>query len=167
MRNKNVSLMTKAAIIAALYVIFTMIANALGLANHAIQLRFSEALCILPLFSFSAVPGLYIGCLVANLLTGAGIWDVVFGSVATLIGACGTYLLRKKRWLAMLFPVLANIIAVPLIMKYGYGISWYYGGRDYSLIYFAVTVGIGELLSVYGLGSVLYKTLLPYRGIMF
>ena len=78
MRKKSVTMITQAAIIAALYVVLTMIANMLGLANYAIQVRFSEALCVLPYFTFAAVPGLYVGCLIANLLTGAAIWDILF-----------------------------------------------------------------------------------------
>ena len=69
MRNRNVTMITQGAIIAALYVVLTMIANALGLANHAIQIRFSEALCILPFFTMAAIPGLSVGCLISNILT--------------------------------------------------------------------------------------------------
>ena len=90
MRNKNVTFMVQAAIIAALYVVLTFVANALGLASHTIQVRFSEALCILPFFTPAAIPGLWIGCLIANLATGAVIWDIIFGSIATLLGAIGT-----------------------------------------------------------------------------
>ncbi len=167
MRNKNVTMMTQAAIIAALYVVLTMIANALGLANHAIQVRFSEALCILPYFTMAAIPGLYVGCLIANLLTGAAIWDIFFGSLATLIGAFGTYLLRKHRFLMTLPPVIANVVIVPLVLRYGYGITWEYEGIDMSIPYFATTVGIGEIISVCVLGILLLKVLLPYKNVIF
>lgn len=167
MRNKNVTVITQAAIIAALYVILTMIANALGLANYAIQVRFSEALCILPFFTVAAIPGLTLGCLLANLLTGALVWDVLFGSLATLIGAIGTYLLRKHKFLMTLPPVIANAVIVPLVLRYGYGITWEFDGVDWSIPYFVTTIGIGELISVCFLGGVLLNALLPYRNIIF
>jgi len=167
MRNRNVTIMTQAAIIAALYVVLTMVANAMGLANYAIQVRFSEALCVLPYFTFAAVPGLSIGCLIANLLTGAAIWDVVFGSLATLLGAIGSYLLRKNRVLVTLPPVIANAVIVPMVLRYGYGITWEYNGIDYSILYFAATVGMGELISVCILGSALLRLLRPYKNMIF
>jgi len=167
MRNKNVTVITQAAIIAALYVVLTMIANALGLANYAIQVRFSEALCILPFFTVAAIPGLTLGCLLANLLTGALVWDVLFGSVATLIGAVGTYLLRKHKFLMTLPPVIANAVIVPLVLRYGYGITWEFDGVDWSIPYFVTTVGIVEIVSIRVLGSVLLKVLLPYKNIIF
>ncbi|MBQ2901792.1 MAG: QueT transporter family protein [Agathobacter sp.] len=167
MRNKNVSMITQGAIIAALYVVLTMIANAMGLANYAIQVRFSEALCILPFFTVAAIPGLTIGCLISNLLTGAMIWDVLFGSLATLIGAMGTYLLRKHKVLMTFPPVIANTVIVPLVLRYGYGLAWEYQGVDWSIPYFATTVGIGEIISVGVLGSVLLNALLPYKNIIF
>ena len=83
MRDKKVTFIVQAAVIAALYVVLTFVANALGLASHTIQVRFSEALCILPVFTPAAIPGLWIGCLLANLLTGAVIYDVIFGSIAS------------------------------------------------------------------------------------
>ena len=167
MRNKNVTIITQAAIIAALYVVLTMIANAMGLANYAVQVRFSEALCILPFFTVAAIPGLTLGCLLANVLTGALVWDVIFGSLATLLGAIGTYLLRKHKILMAIPPILANVVIVPLVLRYGYGITWLFEGVDYSLLYFAVTVGIGELVSVGFLGGVLLNALLPYKNVIF
>ena len=167
MRNKNVTMITQAAIIAALYVVLTLIANALGLAKFAVQVRFSEALCILPFFTPAAVPGLYVGCLIANIITGAGIWDIIFGSLATLIGAVGTYLLRKHRFLMTLPPVVANMLIIPFILRYGYGIIWMYDGMDLALPFYALTVGAGEVISICILGSILLKVLLPYRNVIF
>lgn len=167
MRNKKVTMITQGAIIAALYVVLTMIANAMGLANYAIQVRFSEALCVLPFFTAAAIPGLTIGCLISNLLTGAMVWDVLFGSLATLIGAIGTYLLRKHKFLMTLPPVIANAVIVPMVLRYGYGMIWEYQGVDWSIPYFVTTVGIGEIISVCVLGSVLLKALLPYKNIIF
>ena len=84
--NKKIKFITQAAVIAALYTVLTFIANALGLANQAIQVRISEALTILPVFTPAAIPGLFAGCLLSNVLTGCALLDVVFGSLATLIG---------------------------------------------------------------------------------
>ena len=102
--------LTNAAIIAAVYIVLTLITNALGLANGAIQVRISEALCALPMFTPAAIPGLFIGCLLSNIFTGCVIWDVIFGSLATLIGAVFTYNLRKYRRLALLPPIISNTI---------------------------------------------------------
>ena len=88
-RQKTVQL-TQAAIIAALYIVLTFIANALGLANFAVQVRFSESLTILPYFTKAAIPGLFIGCLLSNILTGCALPDILFGSLATLLGALVT-----------------------------------------------------------------------------
>lgn len=167
MKKISVTMITQAAIIAALYVVLTMLANALGLANYAIQVRFSEALCILPYFTVAAVPGLYVGCLIANILTGAAVWDILFGSLATLIGAIGSYLLRKHKFLLTLPPVIANMVIVPLVLRYGYGFTWTYEGKDLAIPYFAATVGIGEIISICILGSILLKVLLPYKNILF
>lgn len=167
MRNKKVTMITQGAIIAALYVVLTLIANAMGLSNYAIQVRFSEALCILPYFTFAAVPGLTVGCLIANIMTGALVWDVFFGSLATLIGAVGTYLLRKHKILMFFPPILANMIIVPFVLRYGYGFTWMFHDVEWSIPYFALTVGIGEIISVGILGSVLLKALLPYKTILF
>ncbi len=158
---KKVTLITQAAMIAALYVVLTLIAGALGLDHYAIQLRFSEALTILPFFTPAAVPGLFVGCLLSNLLTGCIIWDVVFGSLATLVGAIFTYSLRKKsKWLAPVPPIVANIIVVPLVLAYAYRF-------DGSIPYFMVTVGLGEIASCGVLGMLLLFTLEKYKTKIF
>ena len=104
-------------LIAALYVVLTWIANALGLASGAIQVRFSEALTILPVLTTAAIPGVTVGCLLANLLTGCAPWDVVLGTLATLIGAMGTWWMRKKPRLAWIPPVVSNTLVVPLVLN--------------------------------------------------
>lgn len=103
MRNKKVLFITQGAVIAAIYVVLTYIVSLLGLTNGVIQVRLSEALTILPVFTPAAIPGLVVGCVISNILTGAVIWDVIFGSLATLIGAVGTYLLRKHH--RILYPL--------------------------------------------------------------
>ncbi len=156
MNKKNSILLldlTQGAMIAALYVVLTFIANLAGLASGVIQVRLSEALTIFPVFTAAAVPGLAVGCVLANLLTGCAIWDVVFGSLATLIGAVGTRLLRKKSpVLAVLPPILSNIIIVPLVLQRVYGVEDAYW-------YLAMTVGAGEIISCGVLGLLLYRSL--------
>ena len=117
MRNKKVLFLTQAAVIAAIYVVLTIFISAFNLASGAIQVRISEALTILPFFTPAAIPGLAIGCLLSNLLTGAAVYDVVFGSLATLLGAVGTYLLRKHKFLCTLPPVIANMVIIPFVLR--------------------------------------------------
>ena len=118
MNHKKVLFLTQAAMIAALYAVLTFLANALGLASGAIQVRFSEALCILPFFTPAAIPGLFTGCLLSNILTGCALPDIIFGSIATLTGALGSYALRRQKWLVPVPPILANAVIVPFILKY-------------------------------------------------
>ncbi len=160
-RNNKALFITHSAIIAALYVVLTYAASIMGLSNGAIQIRFSEALTILPFFTPAAIPGLFIGCLLANILSGAVIWDIIFGSLATLIGAFFTYTLRKKsKWLAPVPPIISNIVIVPLVLTYAYGVP------D-GLPYLMLTVGIGEVISCGILGMVLLKCLEKYRNHIF
>lgn len=160
MKNTNVTKVTYAAIIAALYVVLTMAAQALGIASGTIQVRLSEALTVLPYFTATAIPGLAIGCLIANLITGCAIWDIVFGSIATLIGAVGTYLLRKVKWAAPIPPIIANTLIVPFVLIYTYGV-------EESLPFLMLTVGIGEIISAGILGTILLKALNKNRNFIF
>ena len=161
MNKKNIYLLTQAAIIAALYVVLTFIANAFGLANYSVQVRFSEALTILPFFTPAAIPGLFIGCLISNILTGCAIPDIIFGSLATLIAAFGTWKLRGigNVFLSPLPPILANTIIVPFVLRYAYGI------RPLWLSF--LTVGAGEIISCGILGLLLAFTLNKYRAQIF
>ena len=117
--NRSVKYITQGAVIAALYVVLVQVFNYWSFGP--IQFRIAEAFTILPYFTPAAIPGLFLGCIIANLLGGAIIWDIVFGSIATLIGAVGTYLLRKYKWAAPIPPILANTIIVPFVLKYAYG----------------------------------------------
>ena len=147
--HKRTVFICQGAVIAAAYVALTMVARVFGLDSHVIQVRFSEMLCILPIFTPAAIPGLTLGCLCSNLLTGA-IWqDVIFGTLATLLGALGTRALRRFKWLAPIPPMLSNTIIIPFVLAYGY----HFEG---ALPYFMLTVGIGEIISVYILGMLLY-----------
>ena len=151
--------LVQAAMIAALYIVLTFIANALGLANQAIQVRFSEALTILPYFTPAAIPGLFVGCLLSNLLTGCALPDIIFGSLATAVGAFFTYKLRKYKWLAPIPPIAANAIVVPFVLLYAYGIK--------PLWFSFITVTIGEIISCGVLGMLLLFALNKYRGRLF
>ena len=146
-------------VIAALYVVLTMIAAAMGLASGAIQVRLSEALTILPVFTAAAVPGLTVGCVLANMITGCAAWDVVFGSLATLLGAVGTRLLRNRPHLAWIPPVVSNMAIVPIVLMKVYGVpdAWWY---------LVLTVGAGEMIACGVLGMLLYHALEKKPGIM-
>lgn len=153
-RNKT-KFITHAAIIAALYVVLTYLTSLFGLASGPVQCRLSEALCILPVFTPAAVPGLFVGCLLSNLLTGGMILDVVFGSIATLIGAAGTYCLamrKANKYLYTLPAVVSNTLIIPLVLKYAYAL-------DGALWYFIITVCVGEIISCGVLGMLLYFSL--------
>ncbi len=165
MYRKHLRNLTVAAMVAALYVLFTWLSSVLGLSSQPIQLRFSEALCILPHFTPAAIPGLFIGCLLANLLTNAMIWDIVFGSLATLIGALGTYALRRHKWLSPLPPIVANAIIIPLVIAYS---TLAPEAITLPLLLgYAATVGIGEILSCGVLGLLLLGTLEKYKNQLF
>ena len=141
---------TEASAVAALYVAITIVIGPLG--NAAIQCRISEAMCILPIFTPAAIPGLTIGCLISNIATGCLWQDVLFGTLATLIGAAGARLLRRIWWLTPIPTVLANTIIVPFVLSYAYGVP---DGIPFLML----TVGIGEVISAYVLGIVLYFAL--------
>ncbi len=165
MRNYKVLFLVQAALIAALYVVLTLFANALGLASSVIQVRFSEALTILPFFTPAAIPGLWIGCVLANILVGALPLDVVFGSLATLIGAIGSYYIGRRfrgrfKWFITLPPIIANTIIVPFILAYIYQFEG-------SILFFMVTVCIGEIISVGILGMILLTILNQYGHSIF
>ena len=151
---------TQAGLIASLYTVLTLFVGAFGLANGAIQLRISEALCVLPFFTPAAIPGLAIGCLISNLITGCLWQDVLFGTLATLLGAVGASLLRRTPYLVPLPTVLSNTLIIPYVLAYAYGFE---GG----VAYFMLTVGIGELLSAYVCGMALLVTVKPYGHKIF
>ncbi|MBP3617626.1 MAG: QueT transporter family protein [Lachnospiraceae bacterium] len=140
--------LTTAAIIAALYVVFTGISAMLGLASGVIQVRLSEALTVLPFFTPAAVPGVTVGCFLANLLTGAPLPDVIFGTLATFLGVLGASLLRKHKYLIAIPTILSNALIIPLVLQYAYGVP------D-AFWYLMLTVGAGEVISAGILGGLL------------
>ena len=129
MRSRRVKYITQAAMIATIYVVLTLFISAFNLASGAIQIRISEALTVLPVFTPAAIPGLFIGCFISNLMSGGMLLDVIFGSLATLFGACGTYLLRKWKWAVPIPPILSNALIVPFVLAYVYHIP---GGVPFS-----------------------------------
>ena len=152
--------MVHGAVIAAIYVVLTILFAPISFGP--VQFRISEALCVLPYFTPAAVPGVFLGCLLSNLLCGAAALDVVFGSLATLIGAVGSYYLGKKnKWLVCVPPILSNTIIVPWVLRYAYGST--------DLIPYAMlTVGIGEILAIGVLGNILLVTLeRHYKAVLF
>lgn len=160
MKDQRIKLICQGGIIAALYLALTLLANALGLANYAVQVRFSESLTILPYFTPAAGPGLFVGCLLSNILTGCALPDIIFGSLATLIGAVATYMLRNKsKWLAPLPAIVSNAIIVPFVLLYAYGIE--------PLWFSFVTVTAGEIISCGVLGMLLLNALRKYDSVLF
>ena len=151
MKNKKLVFICQAAVIAALYVVLTYVFSAF--ASGVIQVRVSEALTILPAFTPAAIPGLVIGCLLSNTLTGCVLLDIIFGSVATLIGALGSYALRRHTWLVPIPPIVSNMIIVPFVLRYAYGAT------D-AFPFMIATVGAGEIISCYLLGMILYLSLI-------
>ena len=160
MKTTRVRFMTQAAMIAAIYVVLTIFISAFNLASGAIQIRISEALTILPAFTPAAIPGLFLGCLISNLITGAMLPDIIFGSLATLLGALGSYFVRKWKWAVPVPPILSNMIIIPFILAYVYQMP---GGVPY----FILTIGVGEMISCGALGMILYGTIAKYRNVLF
>ena len=145
--------------IAAMYLVVTNLTSFMSF--HDIQLRLMEALCILAVFTPVAIPALFIGCFFANLISGAPWADVVFGSLATLIGAYGTWKLRhKKPYIAIIPPIVANAVIVPFILRFAYGI-------DKPIPMMMLTVGLGEVCSCGVLGLILYRILYRHKEKLF
>ena len=159
MKNKNLLFMTQAAMIAAIYVALTYLFAPISFSE--IQIRIAEALTILPVFTPAAVPGLFIGCLIGNTVSGALLPDIVCGSLATLIGAFFTWKLRNAHpFLATVPPIVANTLVVPFVLKYAYLV-------DLPIPFMMLTVCIGEILSCGVLGLILYYALRPHKELIF
>ena len=136
---------TRAALIAAIYTVLTGISYLMGLDKGVIQLRLSEALAFLPCFVPAAVPGLFVGCLISNIVFGAALPDIIFGSLATLIGALGTYALKKYPALAPLPAILANALIIPPLLIIAYNAAE-------SYLFILLTVTAGEALTCAAMG---------------
>ena len=145
MKKKSTLFLTQAAVIAALYVALTYISNALGLAYNAVQFRLSEILTVLPVFTPAAIPGLTIGCLIANISSPFGIIDILCGALATFLASVTTYALRNVTFkgipvLSTLPPVLFNALIIGAEI-------WYLEGRTAEIfIISALQVAAGQIV---------------------
>lgn len=158
MKSKSTLFLVQAAAIGAIYVVLTLVFAPLSFGE--VQIRFSEALTVLPYFTPAAIPGLFVGCIIANFLGGAIPIDILFGSIATLIGAVFTYSLRSNKWLAPIPPIVANTVIVPFVLYYGYGVNL-------PIPFMMLTVGAGEVVSCGVIGMVLLTALSKYRHTIF
>lgn len=158
MKNKKLLYLVQSSMIAAIYVVLLMVFKPIG--SGAIQVRIAEALTILPYFTPAAIPGLWVGCFLGNFLAGNHILDIVFGSLATLIAAYGSYKLRGHKFFVPLPPIIANMIVVPWVLRYAYDIP------D-AIPFLMLTIGIGEVLSCGVIGLALLFALNNYRQFIF
>ena len=171
MKNKKVVYLTHAAVIAALYAVLTVAQNNLipGSASAAIQFRVAEVLCVLAIYTPAAIPGLTIGCVIANLssvVAGLGVYDLVFGSLASLLAALTMYGLRNVRIFklpipALLMPALFNGLIV------GFEIDFFFiGSMSFNFTDFLIQggcVALGELAVLFILG-IPFTILLDKKG---
>ena len=158
--SKEILFIAQAGIIAALYTVITVMVATVNLASGAIQFRISEALCVLPFFTPAAVPGVILGCFISNFVTASAVPDIIFGTLATAIGAVFSYKLRNHRFLVTLPPVVANVLIIPFVLKFAYGIPG-------TIPFFMLTVGAGEVIACVILGSILITALMPVRKYIF
>ncbi len=159
MKHSPARYIVRGAVVAALYVVLTLLSTLVGLSSGAIQFRFSEALCVLPALMPEAIPGLFVGCMISNLIASGMPLDILCGSLATLIGTVGAYFLRKYKYLVPLPTVLANVAIIPLLLKYVYdfpGAYWY----------FVLTIAAGEIVCAYILGVMLYGVMNRYKHLL-
>lgn len=163
-RYKKTEFIITGALIAAAYAGLTYISNVFGLAYGPIQLRVSEVLTILPVFSPAAIPGLTLGCFIANIGS-FNAADMVFGTAATLLAALLTYIFRDIKFkkiplLSMFMPVIVNAIVI------GFEIALFFLPEGYSLWGFVISglqVGLGELIVCYVFGIPFYLVVKKYR----
>lgn len=154
----SVRYLTTAGVIAAVYIVLCLVFRPISFGP--IQCRIAEALVILPYFTPAAVPGLAVGCFLGNVVCGADIFDIIFGTLATLLGAAGSRLVRKKKFLTALPPVLSNTLIVSPVVTYVYST-----GESFLVI--AAGVFAGELIAAGILGTLLLILLDRYRNQIF
>ena len=145
--------------IAAIYVVLTLVFAPIS--YGPVQVRVAEALTILPLFTPAAIPGLFVGCVLANILGGGIIWDIIFGSLATLIGAVIGYRLRHNQWLVPIPAIVSNTAIVPFVLRYGYGV------KDMPFMLLVLSIAVGEIAGCIILGEILASALRPHRKVLF
>jgi Predicted membrane protein len=149
---------TQAAIIAAIYTVLVIVFNFISFGP--IQVRIAEALTILPYFTPAAIPGVTIGCLLSAILNSASVPDIIFGTLATLIAAVLSYLLRRYKYLVSIPPIVVNALIVPWILKLSYG-------APDAVPFMMLTVGGGELVAAGILGMILLFALEKVRPVVF
>ncbi len=161
MKNNSTKRLCRAGVIAALYVVLTYAFS--SFAFGPFQVRPAEALCLLPLFLPEAIPALFVGCALSNILSAYSVYDIVFGSLASLLAGYGTYFIGKlikntalKLFFGGLFPVLINAIVIPLIIVFMCGDLGGYAGV-WTAYFVSVAIFLGtQTVWVYGLGVPLY-----------
>ncbi|MBB6217257.1 putative membrane protein [Anaerosolibacter carboniphilus] len=152
---KNVRFLVQGALIAAIYAVLTV---AFAPWSYGpVQVRIAEALTILPAFTPAAIPGLFVGCILANIFGGNGMIDIVFGSLATLLAAFLSYKASKK-WLVPIPPIVVNGIVVGFILNYLY---------QMPLVATMGWVALGQFVACYGLGYPLMMGLEKYKDRIF
>ncbi len=153
---RNTKFLLHAAIISAIYATLTIFL--MPFSYGVMQVRVSEALTILPYFTPAAIPGLFIGCLVSNLVGPYGIVDMILGSSATLIAAAMSYFLRRRPVLVPLPPVITNGVIIGGMLYYVYAVPM-------PLIACVLWVAVGELIACYAVGYPLLRYLKKYKKI--
>ena len=148
--NKNLRSILQNAVYAALYVALCAIFQPISFA--AVQVRIAEALCILPIFDETAIISVSVGCFLSNLLF-SGIIDAIFGTLATFLGLlCIKFIKVKSFTLKMLPTILSNAIIVPFVLRFAFG-------ETMPLILVAISIAVGEIIAIYGIGYILYSAL--------
>lgn len=157
----KINFLTQAAMIAAVYVVLTMLPLIHEISFGPIQCRIAEALNVLVFFTPAAIPGVTIGCLFANILGGAHILDIIFGTGATLIGIVASYkFCRNNKWLVPIPVIISNTVIIPFVLKAAYM-------EAAPVVFLMLTVGIGEVLSAGVLGIALINIIIPLKGVIF
>jgi len=153
MKNSNIRALIRASMIAALYVVLTLLSALAGLSSGAVQIRIAEALCVLPVFSASAIPGVTIGCLLANLLTGGTIWDLTIGVAATFLGAVLARCMRSfpTAYFSSLPTIFANGLLIPFVLI----LAGFIPADSAAYGMAVVTVSLGEIIACGGIGTLL------------
>ena len=147
---RNTKALTQAALVAAIYTALCMLLHPISFGFGGVELRVSEALTLLPVLMPAAVPGLFIGCLLSNLLGGATLLDVVFGSLTTLLAALLTRKCREKPLLAAFWPVILNALVIGALLRYAYGVPM-------PLWLCMLSIGAGQAVACYGIGLPLMR----------
>ena len=155
MKKKTTKYVLQGAIIAAVYAVLTIVLAPIS--YGPMQVRISEALTVLPVFTPAAIPGLFVGCFVANMVGPYGAIDMICGSIATLIAALLTYKLRNNTWLAPLPPVVLNGVIIGGMLHFAYGVP--------NLPACMAWVAVGEAIACYAIGVPLIKLLGRYKNI--